>query len=168
MWAGQEPFLDVQAKRGGQDLPLPLAEGLPFPTALVKNYCLLGNRTPHQYLIPQGQVLGWLSEKDEVEDWILGEYKPLDLKKGLQISQVEGDGRLTCQGSDIHADLRTHEETQKKPPEVRSGPFYKGDRACETEDMMKERTVVKGFEVQFKPDADQGQGIHHISQYSAV
>ena len=126
------------------------------------------NRTPHEYLIPQGQVLGWLSEKDEVEDWILGEYKPLDLKKGLQISQVEGDGRLTCQGSDIHADLRTHEETLKKPPEVRSGPFIKGDRACVTEDVMKERTVVKRIEVQFKPDSDQGQGIHHISQYSAV
>jgi hypothetical protein len=26
------------------------------------------NRTPHEYLIPQGQVLGWLSTKDEVED----------------------------------------------------------------------------------------------------
>ena len=26
------------------------------------------NRTPHEYLIPQGQVLGWLSEKDEVDD----------------------------------------------------------------------------------------------------
>lgn len=93
------------------------------------------NRTPHEYLIPQGQVL----------DWILGEYKPLDLKKGLLDSQVEGDGRLTCQGSDIHADLITHEETLKKPPEVRSGPFIKGDRACVTEDMMKERTGAKGF-----------------------
>jgi len=31
------------------------------------------NRTPHEYLIPQGQMLGWTSEKGEMEDWIMGE-----------------------------------------------------------------------------------------------
>ena len=41
------------------------------------------NQTPHEYLIPQGQMLGWLSEKEEMEDWIMGGMRPPDLRIGL-------------------------------------------------------------------------------------
>ena len=29
------------------------------------------NRTPHEYVIPREKVLGWLSDKDDVRDWIM-------------------------------------------------------------------------------------------------
>jgi hypothetical protein len=130
------------------------------------------NRTPHEYLIPQGQVLGWLNEKEEVEDWIMGDYRPPDLQKGLTTSQVEGEviGNpiVACQDSDVHAGFtRTHEETLEKDPEVRSGPSKKGCRAWreQTGHMIKEQNTK--FRKNLKPDADPVSGTPHMSQYSA-
>ena len=82
------------------------------------------NRTPHEYLIPQGQVLGWLSEKEDVEDWIMGDYRPPDLTKGL-ISHDNSEDILAGRFSETHADdLSQEDETEvqsKESEETTSG-----------------------------------------------
>jgi len=63
----------------------------------------------------------------------------LDLLEGFTTSHVDGDGKSTCQVSDIHADLQTHEGDPREETGVRPEPSVKGGRACEPEGMMKEQ-----------------------------